>query len=532
MLAVKRGILLFFASCTAAGCATGHVVERANRAREAPDARAFADPDPRVQAAAVEGCARHPTTDCDRQVLEDLAQSSDPVVGEYVNKLITLRCDYVFAAEVLSQLNPTSLASLRRHISYCASPDILSALYFGQAGDEGKVAGVGLFRRFQEGREGAPELDERIAYLTWAMKFKGPSNNARSRLAEARDALGQQQRYREQLAKEEMARLARERLTVSGCVVGLLVSDLRPLITTKDLGECWAHLAREHLGQDRFEESRSAIFQAKAQGFDTAGIEAELTSKVAEAEDVAKRKREWEAKWGEFSVWRKRSANRAVVQFAVRLAQLKQSAARLQELHKAELEKNDEAVRDDDVIVSPIFPETSGSFAFVKILSQYDGEALFSASDGLFVLRLSRGDSFNAYPGQSVYMTIHSLGERMSMTSGARLPVFMSGSSPTRTRYIKGFKPNRTKEKSLLQRFEAENRAARTLIKSATVAVEGEDEAAVLKSARDSRLEWDRDGDRRLLIRDGDSPVYCIELGLSCPANGETVTSEQILDTR
>lgn len=523
--------LVLLAAFASASCVTGHVVERANRARETPDAVAFDDPDPRVQAAAVEGCARHPTQLCEERVLKDLARrTDDPLVGKYLNAFIKLRCDSSFATKTLTLLTTESLSDLRRHVAACPSPDLLSALYFGKAGDDGRDLALRFFRQASTSEETKSEPSEELAFLTWALKVKGPSADARRRVAEVRDNNARERRRAEESAKMELTRQARERLARADCSVASLSSNLQSLVATREVGECWAKRAREFVEQDRLDEARSSISEASERGVDTADIDAELELRAAAAEHLAKQKREWEAKWGEFAAWRRRPANRSVVQFAARLARSRKTIARLKELHKAEAARNDEANREDSVFSDPIFPETSGSFAFVKILSQNEGEALFSASDGLFVLRLSPGDSFNAYPGQSVRMTIHSRGERMSMTTGARLPVFMSGSSPARRRFIKGFKPNRAKERSLLQRLEAESRATLALVKSATTPLDGEDGVALLKAARNSRLEGNEDGDRRLLILDGDTPVYCIELGQSCSVGtGETVT-EQTLD--
>lgn len=524
--------LALLAAFASAGCATGHVVDRANRARESPDAVAFDDPDPRVQAAAVEGCARHPTKLCEERILKDLShRTDDPLVDKYLNTFIKLRCDSSFANETLTRLTAESLSNLRRHVAACPSPDLLTALYLRKAGDDGRVLALRLFRQAGAPEETKSAPSEELAFLSWALKVKGPSADARLRFAEVRDNIARERLRAEETAKVELTRQARERLARADCAAASLPSNLQSLIGARDVGECWAKRAREFVEEDRMDEARSSISEAAERGVDTTDIQAQLELRAAAAEHLAKQKREWDAKWGEFAVWRRRPANRSVVQFAERLARSRKTIARLKELHKAEAERNDEATREDSVFSDPIFPETSGRFAFVKILSQYEGEALFSASDGLFVLRLSPGDSFNAYPGQSVQMTIHSRGERMTMTTGARLPVFISGHSPGRTRFIKGFKPNRAKERSLLQRLEAESRSLLALVKSATIPLDGEDGVALLKASRNSRLEGNEDGDRRLLIRDGETPVFCIELGLSCsPGSGEAVTEQQLDD--
>ncbi len=158
---------------------------------------------------------------------------------------------------------------------------------------------------------------------------------------------------------------------------------------------------------------------------------------------------EEENRWGPFEKWRKRKENRAVVATISKFLHDPSAVAAAEEAHEKEKESNDDKAREPEAVTTAIFPETSGSFSYIKILNRADSEALFEASDGLFVLRLSYGDSFSAYPGQSVHMTMHSRGETMLMTNGRRLPVFISGSSPVRTRWVPGFKPNRQKERLL-----------------------------------------------------------------------------------
>lgn len=204
-------------------------------------------------------------------------------------------------------------------------------------------------------------------------------------------------------------------------------------------------------------EARAAAQRAATE--EKAREEARLAIEAQERAAREKRDEEaraaFEKRWGSFAAWSARSENRAAVATLKRMLVQEHVLRKLTGEYDEEVRTNDEKVREPEIVRMPLFPETTGAFTFVKILDRYAGEALFSASDGMFVLRLSPGDSFEAYAFQNVRMTMHTRGERVSMTTGARLPVFWSGSAPAKTKVIPGFKPNRSKENALKARVRA-----------------------------------------------------------------------------
>ena len=256
-------------------------------------------------------------------------------------------------------------------------------------------------------------------------------------------------------------------------------------------------------------------------------VAAEEAVKAAEQE----RQRQRDAQWGPFSEFRARAKNRDLVGLLRQLGASLQRRAKMQELADRERHKNDDAAREEDVQVLAYFPEVSGQFTYLKALDHDHGEALFMANDGAFVMRLSPGDSFSAYPGQLVRLTMHNRGERMLMTTGKRLPVFISGASPTHVRRIPGFVPNRTRERALEKRIDAELKASLALMRRQAGAKEGESEGMLLRFPA-VQLSWSDNGDATAELRDEEGHIpYCIELGHPCSgAMAESVSLEQLLE--
>lgn len=243
----------------------------------------------------------------------------------------------------------------------------------------------------------------------------------------------------------------------------------------------------------------------------------------------------WAARWGDFSLWSARRQNRPVVLAVRRVLALEAALAEVAEEHEEEKRANDEKVREPQIFNEPIFPQTSGAFMFVKILDRVAGEALFEASDGLFVLHLSPGDSFNAYEGQKVNMTIHSRGGSMLMTNGRRLPVFWSGYSSARTRRVPGYSPDRKKEKQLAARLKGMTAALETERRRALARVDDSDTEMRLKSVPPNvrvTFTTSDDATTRVLIDDvsANLTVYCIRAeGGSCPDVDEQIDADQLV---
>ena len=524
-----RLVALTLGLCASA-CVTGHVIERVERARETPSPEAFKDPDPRVQAAAVEGCARAPTEACQQKVIQELADTKDAVLGAHVTKFIRARCAPPIARATLAALTPSTYERLRRRIEGCPSADLLAALWAGEGGDVGRSDVMASFRSATNRHALDEKTDREVAFLSWALTFPGPATGARQALAAAKDE--QARLAQQRAAQEERERVAQaaQQLEKYECQRSGLSAETASRVTPEMMAGCLMKRAQKLLDAGELDAVGYVLAEARSTGAETASLDATLVERRSRREAEDKQRRDWEAKWGEFKTWRARKENRAVVQLALQLARSKKTRAQLAELHEKEKSKNDAAETEDDVLFSPIFPQTTGSFMFLKILDRNAGEALFSASDGNFVLRLSEGDSFNAFPGQNVHMTMHSRGERMPMTTGARLPVFWSGHSPTRRSFIKGFKPNRTKEKSLLQRLEAERRNSIAAIKTATRVEETTNGwSGQIKAKAEGFVEWDSDADARLELREGDQIIYCVELGLSCRGPGEHISLDELV---
>jgi hypothetical protein len=232
---------------------------------------------------------------------------------------------------------------------------------------------------------------------------------------------------------------------------------------------------------DQAEEAEAALKFAAQLGADVGSAQTALDAAPSRLRRLVEAKQEHDRKWGRnIKDWGLRPANEHAYRILRSVLASLYKRKELRRQWSEEKQKNDTAETPDEFIPAevvpaqlesvPLFPQTSGPFEFVKILSQRGGDALFEANDGLFVLHLSPGDSFDAYPGQSVQMSIHRRGgESMLMSDGQRLPVFRSGASPVRMRTIPGHRtperrirgnhPNRSKEKALKKRLDIEERA-------------------------------------------------------------------------
>lgn len=250
--------------------------------------------------------------------------------------------------------------------------------------------------------------------------------------------------------------------------------------------------------------------------------------KQAQAEE---KRRRFQALWGPYAAWSTRPEHaqarqdiRTLFQGEAELGQLRKELAR-------EKAGNDRRVRHPYVVQDALYPQVSGVFSFVKILDRSTSEALFSASDGLFVLRLSEGYSFQAYPGQGIRMTIHNRGEKMSMNNGSRLPVFITGPSPTQPRNLPGYEPDRSEEARLAQRVADADGALNHVRQALREEAPGR---LILDEANPVQLVFERKGSawQGVIIRDRERglDMYASSLkGGKAPANGEDVPLKAML---
>ncbi len=218
------------------------------------------------------------------------------------------------------------------------------------------------------------------------------------------------------------------------------------------------------------------------------------------------------ATWGDFRAWsqspRFRDAHEAMVDYLRNQAAMHEARRAL----ALEAERNQRAEVPPEEWREPIFPETSGSFEFVQILSQHEGTSIFRASDGLFVLLLSPGDSFRAYPGQGVRLTMHNRGETMGLNVGTAV-VFRSGPSPTQARRSEGFRPDRTREDTLRKAVAASEEQLKASV-SASGTMMGPFYARI-----EVRTEPDLTASR-FLVFDRGGAVYCVtdmDANTDCP---------------
>jgi len=231
--------------------------------------------------------------------------------------------------------------------------------------------------------------------------------------------------------------------------------------------------------------------------------------------------------WGTFYSWaassKFRPAYEAMLDFSQKSIELKALYASLESERMA----NNAAEQPATDVPVAIYPETSGSFEFVQILSQYEGTSVFRASDGLFVLHLQPGDSFSAYPGQSVYLTMHNRGETMSLTIGQAV-VFRSGSSRTRRQHFSGFTPDRTNEAGVRHQMEVLQERLEERVDASRARLRGAFYARI-----DVRLEQQHLRPNRFLVFDARGPVYCVtdrSPSEDCPVGSiEHITFEDLL---
>jgi hypothetical protein len=271
-------------------------------------------------------------------------------------------------------------------------------------------------------------------------------------------------------SRERSARLERTVGMLCVLIPGLALSTSTQLVM-----DATHRSAKEiEAAHQRREEERAALQALRAAEEARLRLEAERAEEERlEAARRAEEERVAKEMWGSsFEDWLERPANAATSKtiklLLSRDAHLRETRAEL----KQERESNDAAVVPPSAFHRAIFNEASGYFTFLKILDRAEAEALFSASDGLFVLRLSPGDSLNAFPGQNVQMTMHSRGERMRMTDGRRLPVFLSGPSPTRLIRTKGTQPDRRGERRLAAKAAALQKGLRRTLSTLGARVE------------------------------------------------------------
>jgi hypothetical protein len=222
--------------------------------------------------------------------------------------------------------------------------------------------------------------------------------------------------------------------------------------------------ARQRLEEGDAHGAELAVAQAGQYGIDTSQVERAIARFHTQESERASAAQEaaWNDRWGKtITEWCSKPVNAVYCKELHRTLAQATKLATTWEQYNQEKEANDATEVLPSVSTQSLYPEVRGQFEFIKILDNIAGEALFSATDGLFVLHLSPGDSFSASPGQLVNMTMHSKGETMGMSNGKTLSVFRSGSSPVRSIAIPGRRVNRSRELRL--KHSAETKRSQTL---------------------------------------------------------------------
>ena len=362
----------------------------------------------------------------------------------------------------------------------------------------------------------------------------------------------------ESAARVEIGRTdARGKVAVRWAMIGELFAKGSPsaaqvlvqgdAVATVDLDAArtfWAMRTRQRaleLAQsDKVGEALAEADRAAALGADVSSVRdaiANAPTSIAhkrEVEEQARQEQEhWRMQWGaNFAEWIHR--NRAMARSLVSLSNSLRAAQAAQDQYDQEKAANDEKVVKPNVYPVPLFPEMTGSFMFVKILDRAAGEALFEASDGLFVLHLSGGDSFQAVPGENVHMTAHNRGGSVLLTNGQRVPLFWSGHSPSHVRTTRGFEPNRSREHRLQQRSIALQRSADAAEeKLLDEPPEATPNLRPLKSPPSGArvfvtIRAAGDGITEVRVEDTNgTPVYCVG-GDACGDKGQTVALTEL----
>lgn len=333
------------------------------------------------------------------------------------------------------------------------------------------------------------------------------------------------------LAKDEITAILDKQMPSDGFesrferVVPLVYRALHPLDSAKSQQDIqW------FLNQYGLEATEAFITECEHMG----GNDRTPRIVVAEYKRVLEeeKQRRFEAAWGTFAAWSARPTNTQSINDIRTIFSGELELTKLRTAYKNEKANNDRRVRRPYIVHDPIYPQVSGVFTFVKILNDRDAESIFSAADGLFVLRLSEGASFHAYAGQGIRMTMHNRGEKMSMTNGMRLPVFLSGASPSEPREIPGYEPDRSEENRLNKRC-SEIESALTRVQQnikelgAGVSMLEEGERVLLLFERKGTV-WqkvvvrDRESGRDMYyasVRVGNSPANCEEVSLKAMLN-------------
>lgn len=336
------------------------------------------------------------------------------------------------------------------------------------------------------------------------------------------------------LAEDQIVTLLDKQLPTAGFadgfgrVVTLAYQAFQPIEPVKNIQDAKGN-TQWFLNQYGVEATESFLTECERLGGNVSANRAAV-AEFKKAQEEEKHRR-FEATWGSFSAWSARPENAQSRNDIKALFNGDSELSLLRAAYNKEKAGNDRQVRPSRIIREPIYPEVTGAFGFVKILSRDTSESLFSASDGLFVLRLSEGASFRAYPGQSVQMTMHSRGEKMSMTNGSLLPVFLSGPSPTEPKEIPGYEPNRSEENRLAESCSEKEKQLERIRQSLRDDGSGR---FVLEEAKPVRLVFDRKGTawQRVVIQDTESGkvMYCASVNnVDHPAGSEMVPIQRML---
>lgn len=298
-----------------------------------------------------------------------------------------------------------------------------------------------------------------------------------------------------------------------------------------------ALLAAKRLAEkDMVDEAIARMKIAEALGADTDDVKAAIAAaptsvarRHAAEEEAAEARRRWESEWGPFADWKRRPANQQYVKTIRTLLKEQKAANKASAVYQDEKQRNEQKTVAPSVVTVPRYPETTGVFTYIKILDRYEGEALFEASDGLFVLRLSSGDSFTATPGDPIRMTMYSRGEYMLMTNGQRLPVFRSGHSPARVRTIRGYTPNRSRERHLAKLAQTITQSFKNNIDKLT-SIHGNGQRRI-KSRTGTSIIMKLDEDEQIknvLIGNGEQIEYCISEDKTNCVDGEFISNNDL----
>ncbi len=464
---------------------------------------------PKLREAVATFCATSKLVACSR--LEELTSGVQlPAVRQAALESMARRCWLGDRSALVERFHAMADHEISALLMRCRSADGVYALVASQYGlPEGASTSLGQPLRIRDWHRA--DALERYQWLLAAAKLlPKPRGRVQAAATALRDAALRIRKGRAALRKAERALGEGELETAEDLLAEAEKADVFDADLREQLRE-----ARETVVAARRERVERILGQR--QRIEQEWLLATVPSRFKRAVTYAPRVRAPpHPVLGTFASWADTRPGRRALKKLRRVWAAAMTYRESRALHDEEKARNDAAEVPPSVWRQPLFPEVNGAFVFVKILSRWDGEALFSASDGLFVLRLVGGHSFTAYPGQSVRMTMHNRGDTMLMTNGSVLPVFISGPSPGVPRRSRGVKPDRKEEKKLARQARSALRQLERLTKSVgdDVALESSMLAFELVGVQPLAVElrateaWEMG---RVLVMLGDALVFCID---------------------